>query len=428
LSGGTGNDYSYFGTFPNSTSGLTAHQAQNDAYTLANAVPAMTGQPLRITGYGTTAAPISRTWNQVQKTHVGEFFSFTGTLLRYRPDTTGGNSGSPVTEESTGLTFGIHTHAGCTSTGGSNQGTALNNAGWTTARANPRGVCKSGIGTPAGLLFAGPDLNNNFGTVNQTTGHFARVTRLAPGVQGLAFNAITQRVYAVTTARGLYEINPDTGSITSLGTLTGTTAVLNGLACHPATGAMYAIAQATGQLFSVNPAALTLAAVGAPGGGTVGALEFYADELLGLSDITGGTRLVRVNTATGAQTTIGALGTGITDCNGLAWCGETGRVYTINSANGQTLGINPATGTATLVGPSNGMFGASVGLTGRTTLPDCGPIDYNRDGSADQNDVADLIDGIASGAPIYDPDLNGDGNADQDDVAMLINRIAGGGC
>jgi V8-like Glu-specific endopeptidase len=142
-SGGAGNDWKYFGCFPNTTTGLTPIQAQGAFYTLAAAPPAVgnPAQPIRITGYGTVSSPVSLTWNQVQKTHVGPYFSFTGTLIRYQTDTTGGNSGSPVVDEDAQLAIGIHTHAGCTSTGGSNQGTAINHPNLLNALANPQGVC-----------------------------------------------------------------------------------------------------------------------------------------------------------------------------------------------------------------------------------------------------------------------------------------------
>lgn len=85
------------------------------------------GETIRITGYGSVSsslAPLS--WNAVNKTHTGPFVSGgTTSGLRYAVDTTGGNSGSPVIHEATGLAIGIHTHAGCTTSGGSNQGTSL---------------------------------------------------------------------------------------------------------------------------------------------------------------------------------------------------------------------------------------------------------------------------------------------------------------
>ncbi|GMV37536.1 MAG: hypothetical protein AMXMBFR61_20440 [Fimbriimonadales bacterium] len=149
--GGVGNDWCYYGCFPNSTTGLTPYQAQGASYVLAATPPAVQGQSIRITGYGTVSSPVSPTWNQVQKTHVGPYVLFSGTQLGYATDTTGGNSGSPVINEDTGQTIGIHTHGGCTTTGGYNSGTGCNHSGLRNALANPKGVCA------AGLKFEFPD-------------------------------------------------------------------------------------------------------------------------------------------------------------------------------------------------------------------------------------------------------------------------------
>ena len=142
---GAGNDAAYFGTKVNSNTGKTAFEAQGDAYILDPVSPAVTaGAQIRITGYGTVSAPVSPTWNQVQKTHVGPYFSKTvsGAVFRlqYQTDTTGGNSGSPVIYEPTGHVIGVHGHAGCSTTAG-NSGTASEHVAWTNFRNNPKGVC-----------------------------------------------------------------------------------------------------------------------------------------------------------------------------------------------------------------------------------------------------------------------------------------------
>ncbi len=149
---GIGNDYAYFGVFPNSNTGLTPYEAYGDAFELS-APPPVQGQNIRITGYGTTGSPVPPQWNQVQKTHAGPYFSFSGTTVSYQTDTTGGNSGSPVIDDSTGLAIGIHTHGGCGSSSG-NYGTGLNHTGVQSFLANPKGVCECPILTfhfPNGL-------------------------------------------------------------------------------------------------------------------------------------------------------------------------------------------------------------------------------------------------------------------------------------
>ncbi len=142
LNAGVGQDWGYFGVFRNSETGLSAYQAQGEFTVLASTPPVVNGQTIRITGYGTTGNGVPREWNQVQKTHTGEYRQFTGTTVRYNVDTSGGNSGSCVYNEDTGEAIGVHTHGGCTSDPNSaNQGTGINHAGWQNALAHPIGVC-----------------------------------------------------------------------------------------------------------------------------------------------------------------------------------------------------------------------------------------------------------------------------------------------
>ena len=155
--GGIGNDWCYFGVFPNSNTGLTPFQKQQAAFTVA-APPAASGKTIRITGFGVDTG----TANQTNQTHTGSFTSNSGTTLKYAVDTTGGNSGSPVIVEGTGVAVGIHTNAGCTTSGGANNGTSYNQTLLQTAIANPQGVCKSMAfqfpnGLPANFSAAGGD-------------------------------------------------------------------------------------------------------------------------------------------------------------------------------------------------------------------------------------------------------------------------------
>ena len=152
VNGGIGNDWSYFGCFANTETGLTAFQAQGDAFDLAATPPPVDGQTIRVTGHGTDSSPSS--WNQIQQTHTGPYTDFIGSTIKYQVDTTGGSSGSPVINEDTGQAIGVHTNAGCNSAGGgANQGTGINNTGLQAALANPEGIC---IPTP-GLEYAFPN-------------------------------------------------------------------------------------------------------------------------------------------------------------------------------------------------------------------------------------------------------------------------------
>jgi V8-like Glu-specific endopeptidase len=161
---GMGDDWAYFGCFPNSNTGLTPYEAQGGFYTLA-LPPSVWNQNIRITGYGSVSSPIPPEWNYAQKTHVGPYQTLDGTRLGYRTDTSGGNSGSPVVIEETGLAIGIHTHGGCNSSGGENSGTGMHLPDLQTALANPLGVCAAPVGlvvTPGSDLVSAGEVGGPF--------------------------------------------------------------------------------------------------------------------------------------------------------------------------------------------------------------------------------------------------------------------------
>ncbi|MBL8759916.1 MAG: hypothetical protein JNL50_01305 [Phycisphaerae bacterium] len=412
VNGGIGNDWGYFGVSANSNTGFTPFQSYGLRHVLGNA-GAPSGHTIRITGYGTVSSPVSPTWNQVQKTHTGSYTALVGTNVQYAVDTTGGNSGSCVLNDTTGFAIGVHTHAGCSSSGGANNGTAVQLASLQNALNNPTGICKSGKGTPTGNLFVAGDLANNFGTLNTTTGNFAKRGEKAAQFQGLTSDWNLGVLYAIDTSRRLYSINAATAAVTLKGTVTGTSLTINALGYNPRTGVMYAYSAGTGQLMTINMSTLVAANLGAAQGGNVGGLEWdtTSEQLVGLNDQTSGTQLVRINTSTGVRTVVGTLGASITDCNGLAYRDVDNSYYTINAANEQLLRVNKTTGVATSVGSTGGLFGAQFGLAALNTRPPC-PPDLNNDGFVNGDDydlVTDAFD-IGSAAADYNDDgfVNGD--------------------
>ncbi len=119
-SGGVGNDWGIFQVFNNSVTGLQPIQAQGAFTVVRDLGPAN----IRISGFGLD----SGTSNQTNQTNVGPNAGSSGTTMRYITDTMGGNSGSPVIDNQTGRSVGIHTHGGCTSTGtDNNSGTSFFN-------------------------------------------------------------------------------------------------------------------------------------------------------------------------------------------------------------------------------------------------------------------------------------------------------------
>ncbi len=421
--GGVGNDWEYFGTVPNTTTGWTAIQVQNARYTLANATA--TSTPIRITGYGTVAAPVSLTWNQVQKTHLGTTSSLSGTTVRYNTDTTGGNSGSPVVNESTGLAIGIHTHGGCTSTGGTNAGTARQHTGLTAALNAPLGVTRSGNTTNTSNLYVIGDLANNLGTLSTSNGNFDKQATVGRRHQGLAYNQFADNFYMINTNRELFTIAPFSSAATLLGTVSGTTLTFTGLAFDPFTRTLYACTASNGQLWRINTSTLAATAIGGTTTNQLSGLDYDGSSrrLLGLADNAGGTVLVNINPTTGAQAILGALGAGITDCNGLAANSAFGSLWTIDAATENVLSINPATGAATVVGPTLGLFGANYGMAARAVVNVCA-ADFNSDGTLDFFDYLDFVAAFSSNQAAAD--FNGDTVIDFFDYLDFVAAFSSG--
>ena len=139
--GGMGDDWGYFGVFPNPVTGLRPYQRQQATFELAADAPAPGGAvTTRVTGYGADVTPPEH--NQVQQTATGSYVSYAGSTIGYRTDTESGNSGSPVVWEQTNEAIGIHTHGGCSSLGGANTGTAISHVPLQVAIANPVGECE----------------------------------------------------------------------------------------------------------------------------------------------------------------------------------------------------------------------------------------------------------------------------------------------
>lgn len=131
--GNIGNDWGVFTVSPNSETGKMPLEVQGHGLKLAKAVPVV-GAKVDINGYGVDTGVD----NQTQQYSTGPITSVdtNSTVLKYAADTEGGNSGSAVL--SGGRVVAIHTNAGCTQSGGANQGTLYTN---TAFRKAYRAVC-----------------------------------------------------------------------------------------------------------------------------------------------------------------------------------------------------------------------------------------------------------------------------------------------
>lgn len=163
VNGGVGNDWGVFHVFDNSQTGLQPIQAQGASFTVKQDLGPAT---IRITGYGVDSNDPTR--NQTQQTHSGPNAGSSGTTMRYRVDTEGGNSGSPVIDDATGEAVGVHTHGGCTVGGGNNNGTSTFNTAFWDALNPAVTVAMAPVNPPIIIPSAGGTFNFDVTITNNT--------------------------------------------------------------------------------------------------------------------------------------------------------------------------------------------------------------------------------------------------------------------
>ena len=213
INSGVGADWGVNIVGRNSNTGLLPTEANGGQWYNLGSVPTSTsGQNIRITGYGSTS-PRNNLY-LVQKTHVGPLAQINGTSLCYRPDTTGGNSGSPVIHENSGDAVGIHTHGGCSSTGGCNSGTRIDRGDLQQAIRDAlvtpgefRTYGQGCVGTGQGVTVCA-SLNGAGGTLTNDTrdNEYAyRVTAITPmSVAGFRVYTASSTGSPITVDAGLY--------------------------------------------------------------------------------------------------------------------------------------------------------------------------------------------------------------------------------
>lgn len=123
---GPGNDWAVMKLKPNELTGKLPGAVQG--FHEVSFITPRKKSILSITGYGRDLPDHDR--NFAQQTNSGRLekiggFWYGKTVFTHTVDTMGGNSGSTVIDVASNKIIGIHTHGGCTSTGGSNMGTLI---------------------------------------------------------------------------------------------------------------------------------------------------------------------------------------------------------------------------------------------------------------------------------------------------------------
>ncbi len=214
------------------------------------------------------------------------------------------------------------------------------------------------ISVSGATLYAVSFSDNDFGTLDSTTGIFSPIALgQTPSLDGMGFTS-GGAMYATDTANGVYQVDPETGGLTTLSSsiaysATGSTVGPDGL--------IYAVDGSTSAVFySINPISLVVKVISAglgfssgsdglavfASGPCTGGICFYTDTYGGA----GGDTLEAVDPVTGGVSAIGGFGAGI-------------NIYAGADANGTVYGVGPDSNLYTL-NTTTGVATAAVTITG----------------------------------------------------------------
>ncbi len=189
--GGIGNDWGVFEVFPNSITGLMPKDAQGAYWPL---VQDLGPDSIRITGYGVDTGAD----NQTQQTHIGPNAGSSGTTMRYVTDTEGGNSGSPVIDGLTNNAVGVHTHGGCNSSGGNNNGTSTFHAAFWAAVDMGAGGCPVEMPSNPDPTNGQTDIPLNLAQLTWSNGAGAVTNELYFGTNSSSLNLVQSGTLATS--------------------------------------------------------------------------------------------------------------------------------------------------------------------------------------------------------------------------------------
>ena len=162
-------------------------------------------------------------------------------------------------------------------------------------------------------------------------------------------------LYGIDLGGFFYDVDPVTGHVTPVNSVSNMTAEPNALVVGP-TGTVFANQTfGGGYLDSVDPATGVATLIGTPSAASSGDLAFLTGGTLYMSINDGADALATVNPTNGVTTTVGSIG--FTSVYGLV--GSFGQLFGFTTA-GQLLLINPLTGAGTQIasgGPD--VFGAA---------------------------------------------------------------------
>ena len=223
-----------------------------------------------------------------------------------------------------------------------------------------------GVAHADSLAFAGSS-SGAFGTMDLNNGAFTSLGNSGQTLAGLAVanGSIFASSYHASNG-SLFQVNPATGTLTTIGTAAGVTYDDFG----STTTGLYAVSYGSTQdLYSINPTTGAATLIGPTGLG-YGAWRGLSDNGTGLY-FSDGADLYTLSTTTGAATLVGAFG-GSSQMGALLF--EDGTLWGGDDVNGTIDAINLGTGAATVGPHPSGTFQGSFYGLAPSPIPGTIPV------------------------------------------------------
>jgi outer membrane protein assembly factor BamB len=200
------------------------------------------------------------------------------------------------------------------------------------------------------------------------------LTGMVSGEQIRGIDVIGSTLYGLGDQNHLYTINPNTGSVTMVGS--GFTPVLNGVdfGFNAGPSQLYVSSDTVGQNLTINPVTGTATVGPNYTGAVLDALAYNYVNTLFYAVSANNHSLYQVNPVTGATTLIGPTGVAFLDRIGFDISGVTDTPYFSGTVGGQTefFTVNLATGAMTLVGDvgTPGEFSSGLDSIAVASIPE----------------------------------------------------------
>lgn len=192
--------------------------------------------------------------------------------------------------------------------------------------------------------------NNSLYAMDLTTGVATEIGSLGASgdFEAMAFDPTSGILYVHDDSSGsLYTADTSTGQLTLVGSGGATRSNNHGMA-FSSTGQGYLVG-GQGQLFSLDKTTGVAALIGSGANGISGA-AFVGNTLYASPDNGSTGDLLIIDTTTGAQTSVGALGVASSSQTGLAYDALSDILYLLDESTRSIYSVDYTTGAATLIG------------------------------------------------------------------------------